>query len=136
LVWFAENGTILSQSDSLAVVEWNGNPASLCAYEMLGETCQSDTTCITIDVIGSVEINDLGNVSVYPNPASDFLQVQLSKPIHVSWSVLSSDGRMILTGNVNASQIEIPTQSLAKGAYVLQLTAPSYKITRLRFVKE
>jgi len=136
LVWFAENGTILSQSDSLAVVEWNGNPASLCAYEMLGETCQSDTTCITIDVIGSVEINDLGNVSVYPNPASDFLQVQLSKPIHVSWSVLSSDGRMILTGNVNAYQIEIPTQSLAKGAYVLQLTAPSYKITRLRFVKE
>ncbi len=137
LVWFAENGTILSQHDSVAVVEWSGNPASLCVYEMLGETCQSDTTCISIDVIGSVDQADaFGHVSLFPNPATDFITVQLERTLDLSWSVYSSDGRLVLDGNSVGSQVQIPTDKLSSGAYILQMTTPSRSTSRFQFVKE
>ncbi|MFM7729161.1 MAG: T9SS type A sorting domain-containing protein [Flavobacteriales bacterium] len=73
---------------------------------------------------------------LYPNPANEYLQIQLESRMQLSWSVLDSDGRMVLSGNEIATEINIPTQSLATGAYILQLTSPSLSITRLRFVKE
>jgi hypothetical protein len=137
LIWFAENGTILSQHDSMAVVEWSGNPATLCVYEMLGETCQSDTTCIAIDVISSVDqAHAFGNVSLFPNPANDFITVQLERTLELSWSIYSSDGRMVSDGNSNTSQIQIPTDRLSSGAYTLHITSPSLSTARFRFVKE
>ncbi len=138
LTWIVENGTILSQNDSLCVVQWSGTPTgALCVYETFGESCISDTSCVNIDIIGSVDYaSSWGSIAVYPNPAKEELWVRLERPIFVDWRILSMDGRLVQQGTSMNSLFSLNTQALASGSYMLQLKTDQKQTSYSRFVKQ
>lgn len=58
-------------------------------------------------------------VAVYPNPSSDFINIQ-SKEIIQKINVLSSTGKIVNSFVLNSSSISIDLQDLAPGMYTLQ----------------
>jgi len=64
-------------------------------------------------------------VKVYPNPSSDAVRITLPEPtgIYVS-RIYSTEGRMVLTGNVSASNPSVNIKSLQVGSYFMELYHP------------
>ncbi|NQV01085.1 MAG: carboxypeptidase regulatory-like domain-containing protein [Bacteroidia bacterium] len=111
------------------------NPQEYQYYVLaLSQGCEqsesSDT--ITVDVITSQP--DLGysnDILIYPNPARDQILLESAEPI-LSFTIFSSTGRLILTGNLNSKYSNskfshlINTESIPNGLYLLSLTTASY----------
>ena len=65
---------------------------------------------------------DISPIIVYPNPASDILQVVLADSGIYSYSVTSMDGRTILTCTSNdASKLDVDISNLESGMYLIRL---------------
>lgn len=64
-------------------------------------------------------------VKVYPNPSSDAVRINLPEPngIYVS-RIYSTEGRMVLTGNVTSSNPSVNIKSLQTGSYFMELYHP------------
>ena len=85
-------------------------------YKIIGET---------------MGVNDQNRVdiSIFPNPTSDFVHITSNKPIEAV-SIYSAEGKLIQTLNGNATQIDI--SSYPKGVYLV--TIQSGKITKTQKV--
>lgn len=94
---------------------------------------------LTATGISSVETADK-NVSVYPNPVTDMLNISfaLPKSDKISIDILNAVGQVVQSENVNndggAKVVKINTTSLAKGIYFIKLAANEQIITR-KFIK-
>jgi hypothetical protein len=67
--------------------------------------------------------NDLG-VSVYPNPASTFIQVSLPKSLAPQrYSLTDLNGKVIESGNYPATNNTLDISRIADGLYLLNLYA-------------
>jgi len=79
--------------------------------------------CIDNMVLGtSVGINEIENeiaINVYPNPTTDFIQVQ-SKNLIQSWSIYDLEGKLILENKVASFNPEIDVQSFLPCTYILK----------------
>jgi len=65
---------------------------------------------------------DVSPIIVYPNPASDILQVVLPDSGIYSYSVTSMDGAVIFAGvSDDASQLDVNISNLASGMYLIML---------------
>lgn len=62
-------------------------------------------------------------ISVYPNPASSFVNVQFERGLHkpVRYQLLTSAGKLVAEATTNKDEFSIPVAHLAKGVYVLRL---------------
>lgn len=78
-------------------------------------------------------------VSVYPNPAGDYLTVTLHKSNPVSYPVRITDltGQTVFTSFIPAGEMnyKLPVNKLTAGLYVLTIKSDS-EITHIRFVKQ
>ncbi len=92
-------------------------------------------------IITAVEENleTLVNITVYPNPASDNVNIRFEKPLddEVNLMVISSQGKPVKTMIIEATTIEkqINLQDLPAGIYYLKLTKGKlsnvYKVVKL-----
>jgi hypothetical protein len=109
-----------------------------------GEVCatsnQGDNVCTTAPgrgtVIESSEIFDNTKeqlehlqVSLYPNPAQDVLNISLSsdRQQQVGISILTVDGKVVMrgSGSVNGSEfLPVNVSKLAKGFYLVRISTP------------
>ena len=72
--------------------------------------------------------------SVFPNPASDKLQIMTGQPdSDLTFSIFDATGRTQLKGKVSGSETTIDTRSLASGVYSIHLTSKGRQATK-RFV--
>lgn len=62
---------------------------------------------------------ETSSFKVYPNPASDLVKIWNEKDVEVSYSVLSIDGKLVLSG----TGTEINSQGLTNGIYLLVLSS-------------
>lgn len=64
-------------------------------------------------------------IKVYPNPSSDAVRVSLpdANGIYIS-RIYSTEGRMVLTGNVSASNPSVNIRTLQVGSYFMELYHP------------
>jgi len=96
-------------------------------------------TCGTYALgVGEFEGTTKQPISIFPNPTSDQLNIQVARGMGaIEITVLSIDGRVMLnrscTGNETLHQI--PVQDYPAGIYLLHLTSGE-QVTTLRFVKE
>ncbi|WP_172277243.1 BspA family leucine-rich repeat surface protein [Chryseobacterium sp. LAM-KRS1] len=74
----------------------------------------------------------LNNLSIYPNPASDFIYIKNIKGSG-SYRITDMAGRIILQGLLNNEKIDV--SSLIKGNYLLQITSAD-KVQSLKFIKK
>ncbi len=101
----------------------------------------TDVVNVRIDDIKIERINDLGlnenvsNVSVYPNPTENELNVELNT-VATSVSVIGMDGKVISTKNVNASSFTVDVNALTSGVYLYEIVSENGTVTRSTFVKK
>jgi len=71
---------------------------------------------------GSVNENNRINVTVYPNPASDFIQVKLPVSITATAYVYDINGRQVASQSVeNSDHVKFGINNLSKGYYFVKL---------------
>lgn len=73
------------------------------------------------------------NVSVYPNPANDFLVMSYPSIEECTWQLIDLTGKSVLSGRM-VQQERIDLRPLAKGTYIMQAQQGS-SASRVRVVK-
>lgn len=90
---------------------------SLTSSSVFTWTNQEMTITIS-DPVGIEEFN-ISNVNIFPNPASDLLQVS-SDDIIDEYHVFHADGQLVYSGNANGSKaVRIDTATLSQGYYYI-----------------
>ncbi len=88
--------------------------------------------------ITNIEKIKIANVSIYPNPASDFLYVKQNSTHHKKYQVaiFNTSGQMVLRTSISREESQIPISHLPKGTYILNLEQPEDRILKaFKFIK-
>jgi hypothetical protein len=88
-----------------------------------------------VDAIYTLSVAEaVATFEVFPNPAGDMLTIR-STQAGKSWSIRDAKGQVIVNNNTPFSgDIQLPLDSLAAGAYIIQLEYDTTVISK-RFVK-
>jgi hypothetical protein len=73
--------------------------------------------------------------SVYPNPASDVLNINL-KANATTVSIISMDGKVVSTQNVSSNTVAVDLSNVLAGAYIYEIVAENGTVIRNTFVKK
>lgn len=127
LNWSVVGSTVLSGAgtDNIVVKLGTGATSTITVLET-ASNCSGPLRTHVISLVntGLSTINDRSRLHIYPNPASDFIEVSTNGAEVKSGNVEIIDmaGRTIMqTSYVNGHQIEIKT--LEKGLYLVRLTS-------------
>jgi hypothetical protein len=95
----------------------------------------ADTQSQTVDAIYTLSVAEaVATFEVFPNPAGDMLTIR-STQAGKSWSIRDAKGQVVVNNNTPFSgDIQLPLDSLAAGAYIIQLEYDTTVISK-RFVK-
>lgn len=96
--------------------------------------CQgTDTVIVTFLFYGNIKDFEKGNVNIFPNPATDFVQVELENlPYHGSYEIVvySLNGASVLEDEVFYSGIEITKRlnvsTLKPGNYMVKISSKNW----------
>jgi hypothetical protein len=112
--------------------------SGLYALQLTNGECVDLSECVEI-IITSVDEHQLSeSITVYPNPASNMLHIDLSKLNEQPESIALYNvfGQMIWQEkNISNQRISIPVEMLANGSYILQITCEDFSI-RKQWVKK
>ena len=91
---------------------------------------ESESVEVTIDATSSIGKLNVANVSVYPNPANDFIYIE-GEFTHVSISNLNG---ILVKSAINTNKIEV--SELAPGIYTLSVEKTDGSIIKTKFIKK
>lgn len=100
----------------------------------VGVFASSNEITLTSPDIGGISDNVI-SVTAYPNPAADMLTVSMSENAS-SVSVISMDGKVVATQEVNGTEATINVSSLNSGVYFYEVATENGNIVRKSFVKK
>jgi hypothetical protein len=139
-VWeISSAGSIVNEDDGSITVQWTeGGSFEVCVIETDSEGCSSSQICLDIEVeqISGVEdhLNDT-SVHLYPIPSAEILHVSGLPEGVFNFEIYAIEGQKVAQGSFESSlKNDLEIQSLAKGAYVLQLESGSFSHS-FRFMK-
>ena len=113
----------------------------------VGDTKSANIHCFSSDIehgevivpvsltITDVSVNEHNQieVKVYPNPATNFVQVSSDQIQRVE--IYNMMGQLVFEQNYNESHIVISTSGIAPGTYAVKVTASNGTITKQVVVK-
>lgn len=71
------------------------------------------------------------NAKLYPNPASDFINIKLeSLPQNLEFNLISLNGQIIKQGDINEIDQRIDLPNLTNGFYIMTLKSSSLKLSK------
>ena len=99
-----------------------------------GRTLTDD---ITIDMCTGIDVRELQNrVNVYPNPASNNLNISVPQELTNSEIKISSiQGQTVYSARINVENSSIDVSSFAPGTYIVTINNPQAQTINKRFVK-
>jgi hypothetical protein len=86
-----------------------------------GNTLYIDQININENLTGIIDANFASSISVFPNPAKDFLQVSFQKDSKYQVSILSTIGMVVFQETTSQRNLQINTNKLSRGVYFLQI---------------
>ena len=92
--------------------------------------CIDDLT--TADVSTSTTALPQIDLTIYPNPATDFIQIKGLEPTNARYFIFDSQGRLIAQNQLNDTQV--PVYHLPKGNYILKVETEKGSVVR-QFMK-
>ena len=107
------------------VTEYNSN---VNQRSVLNATEVRLADSVQVNQIGIVEASDIELV-VYPNPATDYAMVS-SNAVITEVAIINTLGQTIATIPANAENVQINTQDLAKGIYMISITTAEGKAVK------
>jgi len=130
--WTFSDSTFSSLSDPIHYFLRLGQ-FEVCQY--VSNVCGSDTTCtiVTVNILG-IPNEFMEQMSIYPNPASDYLNIDadLSTMKSLELTLFDFSGRAVRSASFTNSNVNesIYVGDLARGAYLMELKAGDYKATK------
>ncbi len=82
-----------------------------------------------VEITTGIQTNKLLSLEVYPNPASDFINIFSSDIIH-SIDIVDITGKTIHYSNINANTSNIDIKSLPQGAYFVKASTDKGMVVR------
>lgn len=84
----------------------------------------------------NVNENSLNQVSIYPVPSDDVLNINVGHEIWnaTNFNIFSADGKQVLSGSINAAKQQLNIAQLPSGIYLLQIQ-DSGSLVKKEFVK-
>jgi flagellar assembly factor FliW len=124
----------ITQSPAAGTTLQNGvNTITITATD----DCSNSSDCTTdveyINDLGVEEINQFSFVTVYPNPASDELSIDLSTVLNevVNIELYDMSGKLLVsTNNSSGAIITVNLSGLAKGMYQLKLASEQVQVMK------
>jgi len=144
-------GNLLQVNQTAAVYQWvdcnnrgvitgeNGRTLTInalgdYAVEVTVNGCTERSDCFTVTSLNSADVV-ASNISVYPNPTTDFLTIERKSDLLASFSVYDIRGKKLKTMNSRDRLTKIEVSALSSGFYFIEVrTSHSKKIKR--FVKK
>ena len=86
--------------------------------------------------VSSEQITESANINIYPNPASDFLQISLPQFEENSFvKIINAQGQSVLMEQLFNAETKLDINALPAGSYIARIYCGN-KIENLRFAKE
>lgn len=85
----------------------------------------TSTPMVRMNFDPTVSINEVANafgLNVYPNPASDVINVTLNKEVAASITIVDVTGKVVKTSTINGTSASINTTGLSNGVYYVNIT--------------
>jgi len=109
------------------VIKRNTNLTNIAGNPFLTEECGEEVAARTVPAtpkLSSTEIVEKSKLNVYPNPASDILNVQLGNAVESSTiKIFSSTGELVKTivSGSHKSYLQINISAFTKGLYAINI---------------
>lgn len=99
---------------------------------------RSNKTASVFDPGGStatIEDEELGIISIYPNPATDMITLHVDKPeMFNTYEIVDLNGNIVASGTIFTNNTTVATEFLASGVYMVRLKTDS-KVILEKIVK-
>ncbi len=79
------------------------------------------TGATSIDILNAPDFQFIGNISIYPNPTSDFIYVMNNNSSQLNFELYSVTGQQIKSANLPFTNNSIDVSNFAEGIYFLKL---------------
>ena len=79
---------------------------------------------------------DIKEISIYPNPAHDFIQVKNENHERLNISIMDINGKILLTKSLAADENRIQIQDLSAGIYFIKVMDRNANTRVQKFIKE
>lgn len=97
--------------------------------------CQDTSNCISRTQIG-IDENSKLNISLYPNPSAEIINISLpSQIIGSEFNILSIDGSVVYQSKLESSEVQI-SHNLTPGIYICRIRNKSYEIRKQLVIGE
>ncbi|HQB22271.1 MAG TPA: MBG domain-containing protein [Bacteroidales bacterium] len=93
------------------------------------------TVYVNVILRDNVDENILSQLSMYPNPAKDYVNLYLNDAIADKYEVYDITGKLLTTDIINSESTEIFIDKLNPGVYLLKVYNNNQNIAILRIVK-
>jgi ELWxxDGT repeat protein len=99
--------------------------------------CSSDPSFSFNPRVGSINGNNLGSISMYPNPATDNLTLEFKDPgiTGSRYYINNLEGKTLIAGKLTEIKNEIDVSNIPSGVYFIKLISDG-NIGLIKFVKE
>lgn len=143
--WLPLTGNVMVAANQSTIAKWNtygltpGNYTLLLTLkDNLGDSVVAQASVNLLPAILSVgHIKDDMSVSVFPNPVSDDLTVNIPQAAFNTLIVTDITGRIVIQQSIsNTADIEhISTSTFIPGMYIVKLVSPAYTTVKT-FIKQ
>ncbi len=92
-------------------------------FKLPDHYCESTRNSVTVTIQSGVGIQELSEkgFGVYPNPAHNKLNIQLSDPSNSQFSLFDQTGRLVVHEQIKSKESSTDISNLAQGMYNLQV---------------
>jgi hypothetical protein len=133
--WLVLNGTTATSTSETYV--FNGVSGIYqyglmvyCPGKSLGNYFTAHDQIFVSTSLGIAE-NQLTDVSIFPNPATEFVSIQFPSVGNYQIRICDITGRTLISSvATNQSSIQIPFNEMASGKYVVTITSNEYSISK------
>jgi len=120
LFWIFGDGATQAGGATANHTYTTGTPHSVCLWAF--NDCSKDSSCLV--TTGIEGVSSL-NVEIYPNPASDFLQVNNQSDKNCAMDLIDLSGKLMLSSTITQGLNNISLREFGSGIYFIRLSQGS-----------
>lgn len=126
------NSTLTSNSLLLTATA----PSSLntTTLGVMNPTLNTQFGCV--DVLAGLEEKDPNQLTISPNPATDFINIQFENATSGIIEIISMDGKLVRQAEVSGNNISVSVEKLVQGTYLYRFTSSRNIVSRGKLVIE